>query len=64
MNETVAKLIKEVRERLEDLSPYLFGEEERPDDLYDCGYTDAEFNTLVWILDTLGEEHTYEYQEG
>lgn len=62
MNDTVDNLIRQVRERLKNLTPHLSGNEERPDDIYDCGYTDAEVNTLIWVLDTLGEEHNYEFQ--
>ena len=47
---------------LQDNEEYLFGNESRPLDLYDCGYTDGEYNAFVTVLDIAGENHNYEKQ--
>jgi len=55
-------IIEYAKETLEDNKPYLYGEEERSNDLYDCGYVDGEYNALVYVLNLAREEHDYEFQ--
>lgn len=59
----VEKLTAFVLRTLEDIEPYIYGGDERSDDLMDCGYADAEWNTWICVLDQLGVKHNYETVE-
>ena len=64
--ETTEKILKDITEyaksTLEESSSSLFGEEDRPNDIYDCGYIDGEYNALVNILNMAGEKHDFQFQ--
>lgn len=57
-------VIEYAKSELDENKPYLYGEEERSNDLYDCGYVDGEYNALIEVLNRIGEEHDYEFQGG
>ena len=60
-------VVKSFGERLDDVEeyakkilavnrPYLYGKEERPNDLYDCGYIDGQQATLTKIMELIGAD--------
>lgn len=55
-------LVKFALESLENLEDYLYGKEDRPNDLYDCGAVDAEYDAMIKVLDLLDEPHNYKKQ--
>ena len=56
------KIVEYAKETLDNDKPYLYGEEERSNDLYVCGYVDGEYDALVTVLTYAGEEHDYQMQ--
>ena len=56
------KITESAIETLEENKSYLHGEEERSNDLYDCGYVDGEYDAYIRILNILEEEHDYQIQ--
>lgn len=52
------KIVAYIKSNLDDLEPYVHGDE-RPTDLMDCGYNDGTWNTLIEILNKMGVEHKY-----
>lgn len=57
------RLISFAKESIKDLLPYIYGGEERRNDLMDCGYADGSYDTLISVLDNLGVKHGYEKVE-
>lgn len=62
MKDYRALLIKFARESIENLEDYLYGKDDRPTDLYDCGAVDAEYDAMIKVLDLLEEPHNYKKQ--
>ena len=55
-------IIEYAKATLEESGSSLYGEEERPSDIYDCGYIDGEYNALVHILNMAKEKHDFQFQ--
>ncbi|MCH5303544.1 MAG: hypothetical protein J1E41_01660 [Ruminococcus sp.] len=60
--DTLNEIIAYAKDVLETNKEYLYGEEERSDDLYLCGCVDGEYDALINILDLAGVEHNYQKQ--
>lgn len=58
------EIVEFAKDVLDNDQPYLYGQEERSSDLYECGYVDGEYNALVTVLTYAGEEHEYKTQGG
>ncbi len=58
----LAKLISTAINTLESMEAQLYGGEERPNDMMDCGCIDGIYNTWINVLDVLGVEHSFESQ--
>ncbi len=56
------KIIESARTELDERKSYLYGSDERSNDLYDCGYVDGEYDTWIRVLDLSGEKHNYQKQ--
>ena len=61
-SEKLANLVQEATASLEGMQSQLYGGEERPNDLMDCGYIDGAYNTWIEVLNILGIEHRFEAQ--
>ena len=55
-------IIEYAKKTMDDSKPYLYGEEERSNDPYDCGYVDGKYNALVTVLRLAGEETDQQIQ--
>lgn len=61
-NDIIKELITIAQEKLADMESSLYGGEERPNDIYDCGVIDGEYDTWISILDILDVNHNYTHQ--
>lgn len=52
-------IVEYIKKLLDTLDCYVNGDE-RPDDIFDCGYADGSWDTLIDLLNQLGVDHKYE----
>jgi hypothetical protein len=55
----VEKLVSEAVENLEGQEDYIYGGDERPNDLMDCGYADGNYDAWYEVLELLGIKHRF-----
>lgn len=58
----LTELISTAINTLKGMETQLYGGEERPNDLMDCGCIDGAYNTWIDVLNLLGVEHSFEAQ--
>ena len=58
----LAELISAAVGALKGMEAQLYGGEDRPNDLMDCGCIDGAYNTWIDVLNLLGVEHEFEPQ--
>ena len=61
-DDIIEELVKAAHEKLTDLESCLYEGADRPNDIYDCGVIDGEYDTWISILNILGVNHDYSYQ--
>jgi hypothetical protein len=66
IKKTSDEIVNELKElalqKLSDLEDYLYEQNERPSDIYDCGTIDGEYDTWIAVLNALGVEHSFKPQ--
>ncbi len=56
---TKTDLAEYAKRQIEALLPYIYGGEQRSNDLWDAGYADGAYNAYINVLNALGVEHNY-----
>ena len=59
---TVDAVVQYAIDNLNGMQHQLYGGEERPNDLMDCGVIDGSYNTYIDILNFFGVKHNYKEQ--
>lgn len=57
--EKVEELVANAVENLEEQADYIYGGDEKPDDLMDCGYADGNYDAWYEVLEFLGIKHSF-----
>jgi hypothetical protein len=57
--EKVEELVANAVENLEEQTDYIYGGDERPNDLMDCGYADGNYDAWYEVLELLGIKHSF-----